>query len=114
MLGITTKMLSHCNNKNFNLLLQTGKIKLTINVTDQAISADLVLAKKEYILLGTLSGVCASAHTETKTIAWRGNLSSPVFAAPVLYDHDKYVVFAEVNGIIHCRTVEKGIKVLIA
>ncbi|CAK1544708.1 unnamed protein product [Leptosia nina] len=89
----------------------TGKIKQIINVTDQAISADLVLAKKEFILLGTLSGVCASIHTETKTVVWRGTLSSPVFAAPVLYDHDKYVVFAEVNGEINCRTVEKGIKI---
>ncbi|CAH4036098.1 unnamed protein product [Pieris brassicae] len=89
----------------------TGKIILTINVADQAISADLVLAKKEFILLGTLSGVCASTHIETKIIAWRGTLSSPVFAAPVLYDNDKYVIFAEVNGEIHCRTVEKGIKI---
>ncbi|XP_045492128.1 beta-alanine-activating enzyme [Colias croceus] len=88
-----------------------GKINEVVNITDQAISADLVLAKKEFVLLGTLSGVCASIHTETKTIVWRGTLSSPVFATPVLYDNDKYVVFAEVNGEIHCRTVEKGIKI---
>lgn len=91
---------------------QTGEIKKTIQVADQAISADLVLAKKQYVLLGTLSGVCASVHTGTNTVAWRGTLSSPVFAGPVLYDNDKYVVFAEVNGEIHCRTVEKGIKVI--
>ncbi|KAG6453559.1 hypothetical protein O3G_MSEX008210 [Manduca sexta] len=89
----------------------TGAIKDTIQVGDQAISADLVLAKNEYVLLGTLSGVCASIHIKTNTIAWRGTLSSPVFASPVLYDSDKYVVFAEVNGEIHCRTVEKGIKI---
>lgn len=91
---------------------QTGTIKDTIPVVDQAISADLVVAKKEYILLGTLSGVCASIHAATNTVAWRGTLSSPVFASPALYDSDKYVVFAEVNGEIHCRTVEKGIKVI--
>lgn len=90
---------------------QTGEIKETIQVSDQAISADLVLAKKEYVLLGTLSGVCASIHTGTNSVAWRGTLGSPVFASPVLYDSDKYVIFAEVNGEIHCRTVEKGIKV---
>ncbi|CAH2244632.1 jg3861 [Pararge aegeria aegeria] len=89
----------------------TGEIKHTIKVTEQAISADLVLAKQEYILLGTLTGVCASIHTDSKTVAWRGTLSSPVFASPALYDSDKYVVFAEVNGEIHCRTVEKGIKI---
>lgn len=44
-------------------------------------------------------------------MAWRGTVGSPVFSSPVLYDNDKYVVFAEVNGEIHCRTVEKGIKV---
>ncbi|VVC89812.1 unnamed protein product [Leptidea sinapis] len=65
----------------------------------------------EYVLLGTLSGVCASIHTQTRTVVWRGTLSSPVFASPALYDNDKYVVFAEVNGEIHCRTVEKGIKI---
>lgn len=92
-------------------LLQTGKIEHTIQISDQAISADLALAKNEYILLGTLSGVCASLHIETKTVVWRASLGSPVFANPVLYDNDKYVVFAEVNGEIHCRTVEKGIKV---
>lgn len=92
-------------------LLQTGIIKHTIQISDQAISADLALAKNEYILLGTLTGVCASIHIETKTVVWRASLGSPVFANPVLYDNDKYVVFAEVNGEIHCRTVEKGIKV---
>lgn len=81
-------------------------------MADQAISADLVVAKKEFILLGTLSGVCASVHVASNTVAWRGTLSSPVFASPALYDNDKYVVFAEVNGEIHCRTVEKGIKVI--
>lgn len=78
---------------------------------DQAISADLALAKNEFVLLGTLSGVCMCVHTESNLIAWRGALSSPVFAGPALYDCDKYVVFAEVNGVIHCRTVEKGITV---
>ncbi|XP_028161809.1 beta-alanine-activating enzyme [Ostrinia furnacalis] len=91
--------------------VMNGEIKDTIQVTDQAISADLVLAKKEYVVLGTLSGVCASIHTPTNAVAWRGSLGSPVFASPVLYDNDKYVVFAEVNGEIHCRTVEKGIKI---
>ncbi|XP_034825211.1 beta-alanine-activating enzyme [Maniola hyperantus] len=89
----------------------TGEIKHTIKVAEQAISADLALAKQEYILLGTLSGVCASVHSDTKTVAWRGVLGSPVFASPALYDNDKYVVFAEVSGEIHCRTVEKGIKI---
>ncbi|KAM3967927.1 aminoadipate-semialdehyde dehydrogenase [Aphomia sociella] len=91
--------------------ITTGEIKETIPVVDQAIFADLVLAKNEYVLLGTLSGVCASIHTVTNTVAWRGTLGSPVFASPVLYDDDKYVVFAEVNGEIHCRTVEKGIEI---
>nr|XP_026491057.1 beta-alanine-activating enzyme [Vanessa tameamea] len=91
--------------------IMSGEIKHTIHITDQAISADLVLAKNEYIVLGTLSGVCASVHIESKSVAWRGTLDSPVFASPVLYDNDKYVVFAEVNGEIHCRTVEKGIKI---
>ncbi|XP_023942105.2 beta-alanine-activating enzyme [Bicyclus anynana] len=89
----------------------TGELKHTIKIVDQAISADLVLAKGEYILLGTLSGVCASVHTHSNAVAWRGTLSSPVFASPVLYDNDKYVVFAEVSGEIHCRTVEKGIEI---
>ncbi|CAH0397000.1 unnamed protein product [Chilo suppressalis] len=89
----------------------TGIIKDVIDVADQAISADLVLAKKEYVLLGTLSGVCASIHIIDNAVAWRGALSSPVFASPVIYDNEKYVVFAEVNGEIHCRTVEKGIKI---
>lgn len=93
-------------------LPQNGKIKETIKLAEQAISADLVLAKNKYVLLGTLSGVCASIETETNTVLWRGTLGSPVFASPVLYDEDKYVVFAEVGGEIHCRTVEKGIKVL--
>ncbi|KAJ0179545.1 hypothetical protein K1T71_005257 [Dendrolimus kikuchii] len=88
-----------------------GEIKNTINVSDQAISADLVIAKQKYVVLGTLSGVCASVLIENNTVAWRGTLASPVFASPVVYDHDKYVVFAEVNGEIHCRTVEKGIKI---
>ncbi|XP_050679936.1 beta-alanine-activating enzyme isoform X2 [Leptidea sinapis] len=91
--------------------IKTGEILHSIQVSDQAISADLVLAKSEYVLLGTLSGVCASIHTQTRTVVWRGTLSSPVFASPALYDNDKYVVFAEVNGEIHCRTVEKGIKI---
>ncbi|XP_022829044.1 acyl-CoA synthetase family member 4 homolog [Spodoptera litura] len=89
----------------------TGMTNETINICDQAISADLVLAKKEYVILGSLSGVCASIHTSTNTVVWRGLLGSPVFASPVLYDKDKYVVFAEVSGDIHCRTVEKGIKI---
>ncbi|XP_026765180.2 beta-alanine-activating enzyme [Galleria mellonella] len=88
-----------------------GVIKETIYVADQGISADLVLAKNKYVLTSTLSGVCASIHTLTNTVAWRCTLSSPVFASPVLYDDDKYVVFAEVNGEIHCTTVEKGIKI---
>lgn len=94
------------------MFFQTGTIKETIHVADQAISADLVVAKNEYILLGTLSGVCVSIHAKTNSVAWRGTLGSPVFASPVLYDSDKYVVFAEVNGELHCRTVEKGIKVI--
>uniref|UniRef100_A0A2A4K170 AMP-dependent synthetase/ligase domain-containing protein n=1 Tax=Heliothis virescens TaxID=7102 RepID=A0A2A4K170_HELVI len=89
----------------------TGVVKETIIITDQAISADLVLAKREFVLLGTLSGECACIHTVTNMLAWRGTLGSPVFASPVLYDNDKYVIFAEVAGYIHCRTVEKGIKV---
>ncbi|XP_072942100.1 beta-alanine-activating enzyme isoform X2 [Epargyreus clarus] len=91
--------------------ITTGEIKQSIYICDQAISADLVLAKNQYILLGTLGGACACFHTETKTILWRCTLSSPVFANPVVYDTEKYVVFAEVNGEIHCRTVEKGIKI---
>lgn len=91
--------------------IKTGAIILTINICEQGISADLVLAKNEYILLGTLSGVCASIHTATNAVTWRGRLNSPVFANLVLYDEDKYVVYAEVNGEIHCRTVEKGIKI---
>ncbi|XP_049888105.1 beta-alanine-activating enzyme [Pectinophora gossypiella] len=94
-----------------SLDLVTGKTKEIILVADQAISADLVLAKNEYILTGTLSGVCASIHTATNSVAWRGTLESPVFASPVLYDEDKYVIFSEVSGEIHCRTVEKGIKI---
>lgn len=94
-----------------SLLLQTGEIKHTIKVSEQAISADLVLAKHEYILLGTLSGECACVHAASGAVAWRGVLASPVFASPALYDGDKYVVFAEVGGEIHCRTVEKGIRV---
>lgn len=70
-----------------------------------------MLAKNEFVLLGTLSGVCACIHSSTNMLSWRGTLGSPVFASPVLYDDDKYVVFAEVGGDIHCRTVEKGIKV---
>ncbi|KAF9814728.1 hypothetical protein SFRURICE_014823 [Spodoptera frugiperda] len=89
----------------------TGTTDVTINICDQAISADLVLAKEEYVILGSLSGVCACIHTTSNTVAWRGLLGSPVFASPVLYDNDKYVVFAEVSGDIHCRTVEKGIKI---
>nr|XP_021188937.2 beta-alanine-activating enzyme [Helicoverpa armigera] len=89
----------------------TGVVKDTIIITDQAISADLVLAKREFVLLGTLSGECACVHTMTNMLSWRGTLGSPVFASPVLYDNDKYVVFAEVAGDIHCRTVEKGIKI---
>ncbi|XP_059051331.1 beta-alanine-activating enzyme [Achroia grisella] len=91
--------------------VMTGEIKETIHIADQGISANLVLAKNKYVLLGTLSGVCASIHTITNTVAWCGTLGSPVFASPILYDDDKYVVFAEVNGDIHCRTVEKGIKI---
>ncbi|KAJ8725277.1 hypothetical protein PYW07_016235 [Mythimna separata] len=89
----------------------SGAPKTTINICTEAISADLVLAKKEFVLLGTLSGVCACIHTATNTIVWRGMLASPVFASPVLYDDDKYVIFAAVAGNIHCRTVEKGIKI---
>lgn len=89
----------------------TSTIKETVHVSDQAISADLVLAKNEFILFGTLSGVCACLHVNTKTIIWQGSLKGPIFACPVLYDNDKYVIFAEVNGEIHCRTVEKGIKI---
>ncbi|CAG9563352.1 unnamed protein product [Danaus chrysippus] len=91
--------------------INSGHVKDVIQVSDKAISADLMLAKNKFILLGTLSAVCASIHTETKSIVWRGTLSSPVFAAPALYDGDKYVIIAEVNGTIHCRTVEKGIKI---
>lgn len=87
-------------------------MKYGIPISEQPISADLVLAKNKYVLTGTLSGTCASINTETNVVAWRTTLSSPVFASPALYDDDKYVVFAEVNGEIHCRTVEKGIKVL--
>ncbi|CAH0628587.1 unnamed protein product [Chrysodeixis includens] len=90
---------------------RNGSLIETIDVSDQAISADLVLAKNEFVLLGTLSGVCACIHTSSNMMAWRGSLSSPVFASPVLYDDDKYVIFAEVSGDIHCRTVEKGIKI---
>lgn len=89
----------------------TGEIKNTIQISDQAISADLVIAKNKYLLLGTLSGVCASVFIENNTVAWRGTLGSPIFASPVVYDDDKYVIFTEVNGEIHCRTVEKGIKI---
>ncbi|XP_047989312.1 beta-alanine-activating enzyme [Leguminivora glycinivorella] len=89
----------------------TGSIKQTITITQEGISADLVLAKNQFVLVGTLSGVCACVHTETNAVVWRGSLGSPVFASPVLYDGDKYVVFAEVSGEIHCRTVEKGIKI---
>ncbi|XP_013140659.1 PREDICTED: acyl-CoA synthetase family member 4 [Papilio polytes] len=88
-----------------------GEIKQTIQVAEQAISADTVLAKNGYIMVGTLSGVCAGIDTRARRAAWRGKLASPVFARPALYDDDKYVVFAEVNGDVHCRTVEKGIKV---
>ncbi|XP_075972142.1 aminoadipate-semialdehyde dehydrogenase [Anticarsia gemmatalis] len=91
--------------------IKTGTVMKTINICEQGISADLVLAKNEYVLLGTLSGVCASIHVDTNVVTWRGTLSSPVFASPALYDEDKYVVFAEVGGDIHCRTVEKGIKI---
>ncbi|XP_061706297.1 beta-alanine-activating enzyme isoform X2 [Cydia pomonella] len=90
----------------------TGSIKQTITITEEGISADLVLAKNQFVLVGTLSGVCACVHTETNAVVWRGSLGSPVFASPALYDEDKYVVFAEVGGEIHCRTVEKGIKVV--
>ncbi|XP_068627753.1 beta-alanine-activating enzyme [Battus philenor] len=93
--------------------ITNGEVKQSIQVAGQAISADLVLAKNGYIMVGTLSGVCAGLDTRTKKVAWRGKLSSPVFARPALYDDDKYVVFAEVSGEIHCRTVEKGIKVWI-
>lgn len=89
----------------------TGSIKQTITITEEGISADLVLAKNQFVLVGTLSGVCACVHTETNAVVWRGSLGSPVFASPALYDEDKYVVFAEVGGEIHCRTVEKGIKI---
>ncbi|XP_053599976.1 beta-alanine-activating enzyme [Plodia interpunctella] len=95
----------HCFDK------MSGKAKAEITIVDQAISADLVLAKNEFILVGSLSGICACVHARTNAVTWRGALSSPVFASPVLYDKDKYVVFAEVNGEIHCRTVEKGIKI---
>lgn len=81
-------------------------------MAEQAISADTVLAKNGYIMVGTLSGVCAGIDTRARRAAWRGKLASPVFARPALYDDDKYVVFAEVNGDVHCRTVEKGIKVI--
>ncbi|CAG5044755.1 unnamed protein product [Parnassius apollo] len=91
--------------------IKNGDIIHTIQITKQAISADLVLAKNDYILVGALSGVCAALDTRTKKVAWRGKLSSPVFASPALYDDDKYVVFAEVSGELHCRSVEKGIKV---
>ncbi|KOB65607.1 putative AMP dependent ligase [Operophtera brumata] len=87
--------------------IATGAIKATLHITDEGISADLVVAKKEYILLGTLSGVIASIHARSNTVAWRGTLSSPVFACPAVYDDDKYVVIAEVNGAIHCRTIWK-------
>ncbi|XP_013185822.2 beta-alanine-activating enzyme [Amyelois transitella] len=91
--------------------MMTGELREVIDIVDQAISADLVVAKNEFVLVGTLSGVCACVHAPTNTVAWRGALASPVFASPVLYDNDKYVVFAEVNGELHCRTVEKGIKI---
>lgn len=90
--------------------LKTGAVKFVLAISEQPISADLVLAKNKYILVGTLSGTCASINTASDNVAWRTTLSSPVFASPALYDDDKYVVFAEVNGEIHCRTVEKGIK----
>ncbi|KAF9421749.1 hypothetical protein HW555_002430 [Spodoptera exigua] len=93
------------------LNILTGTTDITINICDQAISADLVVAKKEFVILGSLSGVCACIQTTTNTVVWRGLLGSPLFASPVLYYNDKYVVFAEVSGDIHCRTVEKGIKI---
>lgn len=102
-------VLSHCDKHVF----QTGEIKDTINVSDQGISADLVTAKNKYILLATLSGICAGVLIDSNTVTWRDTLASPVFASPILYDQDKYVVFAEVKGEIHCRTVEKGIKVTV-
>lgn len=93
--------------------IKTGAVKNGFVISEQPISADLVLAKNKYVLTGTLSGTCASINTVSNIVAWRTTLSSPVFASPALYDSDKYVVFAEVNGEIHCRTVEKGIKVCV-
>lgn len=93
--------------------IKTGAVKNGFVISEQPISADLVLAKNKYVLTGTLSGTCASINTVSNIVTWRTTLSSPVFASPALYDNDKYVVFAEVKGEIHCRTVEKGIKVCV-
>ncbi|KAJ2950398.1 hypothetical protein O0L34_g8642 [Tuta absoluta] len=95
--------------RSFDLL--TGQMIHTIMIGDQAISADLALAKGEYLLVGTLGGLICGIHTVSASVAWRSTLASPVFASPALYDEQKYVVFAEVRGVVHCRTVEKGIEI---
>lgn len=72
-----------------------------------------MLAESGYVIVGTLSGMCASINAQINVVAWRENLNSPIFASPALYNGDKYVIFAEVNGQIHCRTVVDGVKVKI-
>ncbi|KAI5636617.1 AMP-binding enzyme domain-containing protein [Phthorimaea operculella] len=91
--------------------LVTGQVKHMITVGEQAISADLVLAKDGYLMVGNLGGQICGVHTESASVAWRSALESPVFASPAVYDERKYVVFAEVRGEVHCFTAQKGIKI---
>ncbi|KAL4709338.1 hypothetical protein ACJJTC_007070 [Scirpophaga incertulas] len=92
--------------------LTNGRVKDVIDITAQAISADLVTANGKYVMAGALSADCVCVDAATNCVAWRFLAGSPVFASPVVYAN--YVLFAEVKGEIHCRTVEEGIQVVIA
>lgn len=89
---------------------QDGKICAVIYISNQPICADLVLAKN-FVLAGTLSGECVCVHVASNSVMWKHNLDSPIFASPLVYDNNKYVIYAEVNGVLHCRSVEQGAQV---
>ncbi|KAG7305456.1 hypothetical protein JYU34_009525 [Plutella xylostella] len=91
--------------------ISTGAIKSSVAVSEHPISADLVCAGNKYVLFGTLKGECGCLDSTDNTIKWRDTLGSPIFSNPVVYDEDKYVIFTDVSGCIHCRTVDKGVKV---
>ncbi|GBP07066.1 Beta-alanine-activating enzyme [Eumeta japonica] len=88
----------------------TGAINFKIKISDQGISADLILAKNEYVLVATLSGICACIQISSHSVLWEEKFGSPIFASPVVYDNDK-VIFIEVSGEIHCRSIETGVKI---